>query len=170
MYIVSPKDAPRETSCAIYSSNTLVMRLPLACALVCILFAVTGASVHGSGIWIEPITPGAWGLEGSRDIKRWLIVHAVPSRGDPNFHIEVLQAKSHDPVWRFDRLAAHMAISEGALRRSIVGPSTRRNPYPEAYEFAYKSWLESARRETCATTVAECLMTSGPLGVSIAAH
>ena len=136
------------------------MHLRLFYVVVCVLFVVTGLPAHGAEIWAKPITLGAWSLDGPQGIKRWLFVHAVPSDKDPNFHIEVLQAKSDDPAWQFDRLMPHMAISEAALRRSIVGQLKRRPPYPEAYDVAYRSWLESARREVCATTVTECLAAS----------
>jgi len=135
------------------------INLRLCHVVICVLLVVTGP-VHGSDIWAQPITLGAWKLDGPRGFKRWLVVHAVSSDRDPNFHIEVLQAKSGDPAWQFDRLVAHMAISDAALRRSIVGPSKQRYPYPEAYEAGYRSWLQSARPEVCATTVNECLAAS----------
>jgi hypothetical protein len=108
-------------------------------------------------LWAKPITKGSWLLGPSDGIERWLVVHAVPSDHDPAFHVEVLQAEIGDPAWKFRRLAPHMAVSEAALRRSIRGRSSRKEPYPEAYEYAYESWRKDGQGKTCTTTVIQCL-------------
>jgi hypothetical protein len=108
-------------------------------------------------LWTKPITKGSWFLDTSDGVEQWLVVHAVPSDEDSAFHVEVLQAKTGDPAWKFRRLAPHMAVSEAALRRSIRGRSSRKEPYPEAYEYAYESWRRDGRGKTCTTTVMQCL-------------
>jgi hypothetical protein len=65
-----------------------------------------------------------------------------------------------DPAWKFTWLAPHLAITEDALRRSVIGPSRQLANYPETYESAYQSWLRTKgteHRDVCTTTVALCL-------------
>jgi hypothetical protein len=57
------------------------------------------------------------------------------------------------------RLAAHLAITESALRHSITGRTHRKEPYPEHYEAAYRAWLtaDAAHRQVCDTDIAKCV-------------
>jgi hypothetical protein len=134
-------------------------RLPFITYMFCLgLLALSGCSIALSDeLWNKPITRGSWLLATGDGIERWLVVHALPSDHDPAFHIEVLQAAVGDPPWKFRRLTPHMAVSEAALRHSIRGPSSRKEPYPEAYQYAYESWLKDGNGKTCTTTVLECL-------------
>jgi hypothetical protein len=146
------------------------MRQRLGSSAVCIISLVSlalGPPLRGAEPWGNPIAMGAWRLEAASASERWLIVHALPSDRDPNFHVEVLEASHGDPPWKFHWLAPHLAISEMALRRSILGPSRRRASYPETYSSAYQSWQRDRTGKVCTTTVAECLATpdnrrSGP--------
>jgi hypothetical protein len=134
-------------------------RLPFITHTLClgILGLSWSSFALGDGLWTTPITKGSWSLDTSDGIERWLVVHAVPSDHDPAFHIEVLQAAIGDPAWKFRRLVPHMAVSEEALRRSIHGRSSRKEPYPEAYDYAYESWRKDGRNTICTTTVTQCL-------------
>ena len=128
---------------------------------------VAGTILFGSELWSKPIAPGAWKLDAPGGSERWLIVHTLPSSNDANFHVEVLEASSADPPWKFRWLARHMAISETALRRSLLGPSKKRSPYPETYDSAYRTWFRESPGKVCTASVAECLATfnnrwSGP--------
>jgi hypothetical protein len=124
-----------------------------------VVIALTVAAVARAGSYAGAIDLGSWKLTSARGMSRWLIIRKLPSADDESFHVEILQSKVGDPVWKFIWLAPHLAITELALRNSIVGPSRHLANYPETYESAYQVWLRDngQHREVCSTTVAQCL-------------
>lgn len=88
-----------------------------------VLFAVTGVSARGSGIFVEPIALGAWSLEGSRGIERWLIVHAVPHLATPIFTLRYCKRNPTTPSG--GSIAWWLTRFQGARQDAV--PSDRRN-------------------------------------------
>ncbi|MGS8176728.1 DUF5086 family protein [Pseudomonas aeruginosa] len=101
--------------------------------------------------WSGPIEQPLWSLPAAPGLSRWLIVHNLSS---------VLERRQGQQPWQFQRLAAHLALTEQALRASIVAPLKRGGVYPESYQFAYRQWQErqaAGQAPVCRRTVDECL-------------
>ena len=89
--------------------------------------------------WSGPIEQPLWSLPAAPGLSRWLIVHNLSSAAaDGLYHVEVLERRQGQQPWQFQRLAAHLALTEQALRASIVAPLKRGGVYPESYQFAYR--------------------------------
>jgi hypothetical protein len=73
------------------------------------------------------------------------------------YHIEVIAREKGKPKWQIKRQAPHLAITEDALRRSIINPLKSGSVYPEPYEDAFKEWQKSSNAFICDTSVIECL-------------
>jgi hypothetical protein len=124
-------------------------------AMHCAVLPSVHAQTNGDG---HQLAPGSsWRLASPKGSHRWVVIHQVPSGEDSSYHIEVLEEKDRDPAWSFARLAPHMAISEHALRMSVLGPSRLRMPYPESYEVAYSRWRSSGHLDICSTSIEQCL-------------
>ena len=107
---------------------------------------------HAAGIWSIADTPG---------MSRWIVIHDLEaSQTTGIYHIEVIGRKSGDPSWQIVRLAPHMAITEKALRESIVEPLNTGAVYPEAYDDAYSAWQAQnggAGGVVCTSSVLDCM-------------
>jgi hypothetical protein len=132
---------------------------PAAVASTFVVIALTIAAVARAGPYVGAIGLGTWKLASPNGMSRWLTIRKLPSVDDESFHVEILQSKAGDPAWKFTWLAPHLAITERALRISIVGRSSRLTNYPETYESAYRSWLRDndQHREVCSSSVEQCL-------------
>nr|WP_201268415.1 DUF5086 family protein [Pseudomonas aeruginosa] len=76
--------------------------------------------------WSGPIEQPLWSLPAAPGLSRWLIVHNLSSAAaDGLYHVEVLERRQGQQPWQFQRLAAHLALTEQALRASIVAPLKR---------------------------------------------
>jgi hypothetical protein len=121
------------------------------------------------GICAETVTPadvlrhenGLWSLDPVKSNRRWIVIHNLRGADEAAvLHIEVLTRKSDAPVWQFDRLAAHIAITMSALCQSVRRPLTRGAVYPETFEYAFRTWTEQrsrGRAPLCTTTIDRCL-------------
>src|SRR5512140_3347305 len=58
---------------------------------VCSALLTLSVSADAWATWDGPIKSGSWRMDAPRGTVRWLVVHKVPSEGDPTFHVEVLQ-------------------------------------------------------------------------------
>jgi hypothetical protein len=112
----------------------------------------------------EPEVPGEndiWELSHSESSVEWLVIHNLADGKQSGvFHVEVLSRNLDDPIWKFTRLAAHMALTEDALRRSVQRPLQSGRVYPEHFNEAYAKWQkqrEAGTARICDTTVLECL-------------
>jgi Domain of unknown function (DUF5086) len=116
------------------------------------LAAETAADLAEGSIWMLAPT--------SNEI-RWLEIHHV-ERGGPNsvYHVSVLARGKSDPVWKVQHLVPHIAITDAALRRSVIELTVRIRPsYPETYDDAYRRWLalkSDGKAATCDTSIIEC--------------
>lgn len=99
-----------------------------------------------------------WTLEAPNGYTRWLILRTqVKDKNGDLYHVEILERKDGDPEWKFERLAAHMALTENALRWSIGMPLSKGDVYPESFDDAYAIWKESRNPPICSTNVEDCL-------------
>jgi hypothetical protein len=105
--------------------------------------------------------PGIWQIADSAGQKRWLIIHNLEDAKNTGlFHIEIIGRNKGQPVWSIVRLCDHMAISQEALRRSVIRPLKSGGVYPESFDAAYAKWKnksDQGRSDICTTTVADCL-------------
>ena len=102
--------------------------------------------------WCGPIEQPLWSLPAAPGLSS--------AAADGLYHVEVLERRQGQQPWQFQRLAAHLALTEQALRASIVAPLKRGGVYPESYQFAYRQWQErqaAGQAPVCRRTVDECL-------------
>lgn len=102
-----------------------------------------------------------WRLPGTRAEERWVEIHEIEGNGaDRLFHISVLSREKGQPSWNLKHVLPHMAITEAALRRSVLGPAPKqRMSYPEQYNEGYSQWrglLAQHNAPICDTSVLEC--------------
>jgi Domain of unknown function (DUF5086) len=102
-----------------------------------------------------------WMLSPTSNEIRWLEIHSVDS-GDPIvlYHVSVLVRGKSDPVWKVQHLIPHLAITNAALKRSVIKPAVRiRESYHETYDDAYRKWLAlraDGKATICDTSITEC--------------
>jgi hypothetical protein len=113
---------------------------------------------------------GTWQIRGTPVESRWIEVHKVDEwNGAKIYHIEVLGRGKGNPAWHLRHLLAHMAITETALRRSVVRQSRERAVYPETFDGGYAEWRQlnaSGRAQICERSVEECMTVDGQEGDS----
>jgi hypothetical protein len=110
--------------------------------------------------WTGALTLGSWKLASTSETIRWVLIRRLPTPDDPLYHVEVLERAKGAPSWRFSELASHLAVTDAALRRSVLSKIKLLEPYPESYEAAYARWLgasDPSQRTLCDKTVLECL-------------
>lgn len=119
------------------------------------------AIASASAEWQGRIDGDVWSLPSSATSSRWLVIHdRDAARAEGVYHVEVLERATGAPLWQVNHLAPHMAVTERALRASIVEPLRRGAVYPEAFDEAFAKWKEeNAQRSApvCTSTVIECL-------------
>ena len=54
------------------------------------------------------------------------------------YHVEILERRRSRPSWELKRLAAHMAVSEAALRASVRRPLRSGRVYPEQFDEVFR--------------------------------
>ena len=137
--------------------RTLVARLqPVVHAALLLMPAYAPAqdpALNGAGIWSIADTPG---------MSRWIVIHDPGTTQTKDiYHIEVIGRETGAPAWRVVRLVPHMAITERALRDSIVEPLQGGAVYPESFDDAYAAWRAQnggAGGSVCTSTVIECML------------
>ena len=71
--------------------------------------------------WSGPIEQPLWSLPAAPGLSRWLIVHNLSSAAaDGLYHVEVLERRQGQQPWQFQRLAAHLALTEQALPERLA--------------------------------------------------
>lgn len=105
--------------------------------------------------------PGIWEIAGKGSLKRWIVIHNLDdAKGTGIFHIEVIGREKLRPSWDIRRICSHMAITQGALAKSVVKPLKSGAVYPESFDDAYARWkrdAEAGKRIICDRSVLECL-------------
>ena len=104
---------------------------------------------------------GIWALEPVGSARRWVVIHNLAGADEHTvLHIEVLAQDRGAPAWRIDHLAAHMAITVEALRRSVRKPLQHGAVYPESFEQGFSQWTvqhDAGQALTCTTSIDRCL-------------
>jgi hypothetical protein len=127
---------------------------------LCALFAFLAAQV-ATAAWPGPVTSALWTLQATDGKIRWLEIHNLSTaRLDGAYHVQILERRRTDPPSTFVSLADHLAITEAALRASIVAPRNSGSVYPERFQAAYAQWQAARAAGTaaiCETNVTACL-------------
>ena len=123
--------------------------------LACFFSQTSGA------YWSGKITSALWSIGAPSGSVRWLEIHNLDSaKADGLYHIGVFERRSIDPPWKFKSLANHMAVTEEALRASVIAPFKRGSVHTESYDDALEKWKVAEANHhafTCKTTVIACL-------------
>jgi len=111
--------------------------------------------------WTGLIAGDIWAIRPTAKETRWLVIHDRESaQVEGLFHVEVLALGKGAEPWRVRHVAKHMALTEEALRASIVNPLRRGAVYPESFDDAYAKWKEQSkegRALICRSEVLACL-------------
>lgn len=122
---------------------------------------VLGVSGIAFAAWDRAISSPCWLIGAPAGVVRWIEIHDLAAgKATGIYHVQVLERTIGSPPWQFRSLAAHLALTEAALRASIVGVASERPVYPETYESGLKAWRDlSARGDAplCTTEVTKCL-------------
>jgi hypothetical protein len=101
-----------------------------------------------------------WEVRGAAHSITWVELHDIDAADPLVIHVEVLSRKKGDDPSEVHHLRAHLAITLDALQSSVLRPlRDKRGVYPESFDFAYKAWKESGKRDICRTTLYECVDT-----------
>jgi hypothetical protein len=129
-----------------------------------ILFLIL--QVSGTPVLETKITTDLWELAPTETANRWLIIHNLAeAEKEGLYHVEVVERGKGDPTWKIKRLAAHLAITKGALLRSVRRPLRKGHVYPEHFDHAYEAWRKleaSGTAPICKTDVLKCLTAATP--------
>jgi hypothetical protein len=134
-------------------------------AEVLALFLACAGPTLGVGQSVEPrpdIKEGSvWNLSDTPTQDRWVEVHSVEIIGAITiYHVSVLSRRKGEPIWSLKHVVPHMAITEMALRRSVVKLArSQLTAYPEAYDGAYSQWRalrDKGNAPICDTSLIEC--------------
>ena len=122
-----------------------------------ILFITAAAAAE----WRGDIDRDIWSLPSSPGVHRWLVIHDRQGEGATRvYHVEVLERKAGEKPWQVTHRAPHMAVTEDALRRSVVKPLEKGAVYPETFDSAYAEWKRTNARNpapVCGTSVPDCM-------------
>ncbi|MCX7066224.1 MAG: DUF5086 family protein [Methylococcales bacterium] len=123
-----------------------------------ILFFNYSASAE---INLEANTTGIWSMPPTTQQNRWLIIHNLSEAQTTGiYHIEVIGRDKKAPVWKIKHLAAHIAIDNPALLKSIIKPLKKGDDYPESFDNALSTWQKENDGKggaVCTTSVIECM-------------
>jgi hypothetical protein len=132
-----------------------MLRFPSIAIVACLFSQTCGA------YWSGEISSPLWSIGAPSGSVRWLEIHNLKAaKADGLYHIEVLERRSIDPPWKFKSLAHHMAVTEEALRGSVIAPFKRGSVHPETYDRAFEKWKIAQANNSafiCKTTVIACL-------------
>jgi hypothetical protein len=129
------------------------------------LFAICAVSTFGVAHSAEPShdiqKDSVWDLPGTATEDRWVEIHSVETTGTTAvYHVSVLSRRKGAAAWSLKHLVPHMAITEAALRRSVIKLSrSQRTAYPETYDGGYSHWRalqNNGAAPICDASVLEC--------------
>jgi len=111
--------------------------------------------------WDAAIATPYWRIESPAGTIRWIEIHDLDAgRTTGLYHVQVLERELQSPPWKFRSLASHMALTESALRASIIDIAEERSVYPETFESGYSTWKEreaAGDAPVCKSEVTRCL-------------
>jgi len=115
---------------------------------------------------IQSHKTGIWSIKGSDQAQRWIVIHDLTGVEKTGiYHIEVIQRTNGAPEWQIERLVRHMAITEAALKRSVINPLDRGAVYPEPFDDAMAEWQAKnggLGGNVCNTSVTACITKIAP--------
>lgn len=132
-----------------------------------LIAAVACLSVQATmAYWPGKISSPLWSIRSDEGKIRWIEIHNLPTAAaDGVYHLEVMERMRADPPSQFKPLAPHMAVTEAALRASLVEPLGKGAVYPETYDDGYRRW-RTAQAENhafvCKVSINDCLAQSPP--------
>jgi Domain of unknown function (DUF5086) len=116
--------------------------------------------------WSGKIASPLWSIRSDEGKVRWIEIHNLATAAaDGVYHLEVMERMRADPPSQFRPLARHMAVTEAALRASLVEPLGKGSVYPESYDDAYARWkIAKAGNHAfvCKVSINACLAESPP--------
>jgi hypothetical protein len=98
-----------------------------------VLCAVSTLMAVSAAVGNNQFAPmSVWQVPGTATEDRWLEIRAIDGTGENIlYHVSVLSRKNGSQVWDIKHIVPHMAITESALRRSVLGlASGERASYP----------------------------------------
>jgi hypothetical protein len=121
------------------------------------------ASALAGAAWNGPLSNPCWRVQSPAGVRRWIEIHDLAAGAATGvYHVQVLERRIGSHRWEFRSVVAHMALTEAALRASIVGVAKERSVYPETYQAGFKAWQDRAAEgdpPLCRTDLANCLVT-----------
>ena len=116
--------------------------------------------------WSGKISSPLWSIRSDEGKVRWIEIHNLATAAaDGVYHLEVMERLRAAPPAQFKPLARHMAVTEEALRASLVEPLGKGSVYPESYEEAFGGWKAAQalnRAFVCKVSINACLAESPP--------
>ena len=138
------------------SDAEMIKILILVLCLVC-----PGLHADTDNIDIQGHESGIWSITGTGLVQRWIVIHNLKDGSTSGiYHVEVIQRATGAPAWQIERLANHMAVTEAAVKRSIIKPLDRGAVYPEPFDDAMAEWQAQNNGkggDVCNTTILACL-------------
>ena len=125
------------------------------------LFFIAGQYAGASKLDINSHEMGIWSIAGSEKQQRWIVIHNLSEAKTTGiYHIEVIQRAAGAPTWQIVRLVNHMAITEKALKRSVIKSLDKGAVYPEPFNDAFAKWKmqnDGNGGAVCESSVMECI-------------
>jgi len=116
--------------------------------------------------WPGKISSPLWSIRSDAGKIRWIEIHNLDTAAaDGVYHVEVMERMRADAPSQFKPLAPHMAVTEGALRASLVEPLGKGAVYPETYDDGYSRWRAAQAGNhafICKVSINDCLAQSPP--------
>lgn len=130
-------------------------------ASVMAIMLLISPGVFAAEVDIQTHQSGIWSIADAKKARRWVVIHNLAEAKTTGvYHIELIQRPFKAPSWQIERIAKHMAVTEDALKRSIVKPLDKGLVYPEAFDDALARWKQENGGKggaVCTTSVLECL-------------
>ena len=120
-----------------------------------------GVSTLAGAAWNAPLSTPCWRVHSPAGVQRWIEIHDLAAGAATGvYHVQVLERRIGSHRWEFRSVVANMALTETALRASIVGVAKERSVYPETYQAGLQAWRALAARgepPVCRSVLATCL-------------
>jgi len=131
-----------------------------------IAVAACFAAQVGAAYWSGKISSPLWSIRSDEGKIRWIEIHNLATAAaDGVYHLEVMERLRASPASQFKPLARHMAVTEEALRASLVEPLGKGSVYPESFEEAFGRWKAAQAANhafVCKVSINACLAESPP--------
>lgn len=135
-------------------------------ARVLIAVAACVAAQVCAAYWSGKISSPLWSIRSDEGKVRWIEIHNLATAAaDGVYHLEVMERLRAAPLSQFKPLARHMAVTEEALRASLVEPLGKGSVYPESYAEAFSRWKAAQAGNhafVCKVSINACLAASPP--------